>query len=602
MRGPNIRRPRRFTYRWSPAGSELLAILGCVIAEVVLLAIAVNVGMAFAQGFNDSGYNYTIQGDGAAFPGNSGLYVRDPVTDTHVRAYQGPHGGYRTTTNECRDCHASHMSSGVYKFTRSNTREHVCDYCHCGGGGSAINIQMDNIYDDAGLLITGDAGAGNGHSIGYTRPAPLDIRPAFVENAGFTCTDCHSPHGSSARLLTTFADVGHRTGGPEVCDIHSDGTLLEVCTSPEGIDLSAYNGGRGSFWGISVTHGNIVTVEDGSVTEMPIFPTGRFLLLRDPHSTANEGAEDTRVGSAPGSDVQLGFNKVPIDWDDPIGPADASNTGDQSARHGGSFYGSQGLLDINEICTDCHDGAAGASSQRATVWYREGVSPAGGVYAVAYSHDSQPRDHMRQMILNPGGTPSNPGGTDDNFGPNCRGCHSGASSCDQCHGVDGVGNPGDVYQAFVSTYAGELPPSQASVTPYWAQASVNKSAVTGNDGRCVDAGFTWPHRTLGANLLGDELYGVDFDGTVVAAGEYRTDPNMLEAGYMSGQDYAFEPTVGMWMPAPDPTSSIALSPAENLDSLCITCHGDATYWAGDTDTHRITTPSEGWELVLKGLP
>ncbi len=53
------------------------------------------------------------------------------------------------------------------------------------------------------------------------------------------------------------------------------------------------------------------------------------------------------------------------------------------------------------------------------------------------------------MYLSAGGTEGNPGdpadGTDDNYGPNCRNCHIGASSCDQCHGVDGSGVARDAF-------------------------------------------------------------------------------------------------------------------------------------------------------------
>ena len=50
-------------------------------------------------------------------------------------------------------------------------------------------------------------------------------------------------------------------------------------------------------------------------------------------------------------------------------------------------------------------------------------------------------------------------------------------------------------------------------------AYVHTSAVAGVNGQCIDGGFSFPHRTLGANMLKDELYGVDFDGTAVAPGE-----------------------------------------------------------------------------------
>jgi hypothetical protein len=55
--------------------------------------------------------------------------------------------------------------------------------------------------------------------------------------------------------------------------------------------------------------------------------------------------------------------------------------------------------------------------------------------------------------------------------------------------------------------------------------------------------------------------------------------------------------------------------AENLDSVCIDCHGDSTYWNGDNSSYYVDKADStlplgtygsgqygGWELLLKGLP
>ena len=47
-----------------------------------------------------------------------------------------------------------------------------------------------------------------GHTLGYAGNAPVDINPAFTDSAGFACFDCHTPHGNSARVLSTFANPG----------------------------------------------------------------------------------------------------------------------------------------------------------------------------------------------------------------------------------------------------------------------------------------------------------------------------------------------------------------------------------------------------------
>ncbi len=581
-----------------------LPISGAVfaIAGAILVASLLAPCIARAGGYNDSGYNYTLDGDSGVPGGNSGLYVRDPQVGTHIRSYQGPHGGYTTTTNKCQDCHAVHLASGAFMLMRSDTRENACDFCHAGGGGSAINIQMDNSYDADGLVASNSDGQGTGHTIGYRGLSPLDIKPAYWDTMGMVCFDCHTPHGASQRVLTTFANPGRRLGGTSVSAVYAGDTLLVTSLDPAGIELSTYAGGTGAFWGPAVGEGNLVSVEDGVVTEHAIFPTGRFLLLANPHTTPNEFAEDTVTGTDPGSPTQLGHNKIAIDWDDPLGPTDSSDTGEQDATHGGDYFGSVGLLTVSEFCTDCHDGAGGASTQSATVWQRTGDDGLGGAYVTAYSHDSQPRGYLRQMILEPGGTAHNPDGTDDNYGPNCRQCHIGGSSCDQCHGLDSTGAPTSAYQAFRPVSALDTPPAASGLTPYWAQATIQKSAVAGLSSLCIDGGFSWPHRTLGRNLLGDELFGVDFDGSPINAGDIRMDPGTMVAGYLDDQPYASEPATDTWKLFDDASHSIVGQPAENMDSACITCHGDATYWNGDDPAYRVTVPGLGWELTLKGLP
>ena len=171
-------------------------------------------------------------------------------------------------------------------------------------------------------------------------------------------------------------------------------------------------------------------------------------------------------------------------------------------------------------------------------------------------------------------------GTDDNFGPHCRNCHTGASSCNQCH-------TGGAYTAVTDA-------AVAGKTNFTPQSNVRTSAVANTNGQCIDGGFSFPHRTLGANMLKDELYGVDFDGTPVAAGVARTAASVGSTADMS--------TAYNWTESINASSvieavrtdsgTIAGADAENLDSVCIDCHGDATYY----------NPSLSDELLLKGLP
>jgi hypothetical protein len=221
-------------------------------------------------------------------------------------------------------------------------------------------------------------------------------------------------------------------------------------------------------------------------------------------------------------------------------------------------------------------------------------------------------------------------GTDDNEGPHCRNCHTGANDCFTCHTNDdrfistayGDANRVDVSSAFTANTSAKV----GNQTNYSPISAYRQSATVGAVGDpCLDGGFSFPHRTLGVNMLKDELFGVDFDGTPIAAGEVRTaNANTLAA--TAGVDFqagdaaqAFVTTTGSTtsrramrtsiIPAVQSDNpAIVGQAAENYDSVCIDCHGDATYWNGDdpslytfkparpgrsTATTATVTPSDG---------
>jgi hypothetical protein len=567
--------------------------------------------------FNDSGYSYGIPYG----TNNTGLYVRDAEGGDQIESRRGPHGGYSLTTRKCADCHSVHHApAGSILLLRGSNRFDVCDYCHVGGGGSKTNIQMDNSYDASSVVPSTTRGQGTGHTMGYQGAAPIDIRPAFSDSQGLACFDCHSPHGNTARVLTTFANPGRAVEptdsvmqpyGPGGNDLTAAYEAAYGVPSNGLYDLGvATDLSIGTAWGITRGEGNIVVNYAGDglgAQRLHVWPGGRFLLIKNPDVEIVAAAEvpDTVVSDT----ADNGQNKLAIDWADPLGPADSAYGGDQDADRGYAPpfnpAGVTGLLSVSEFCTDCHDGAAGASTQQATVWYPDpAANDATGQYVDSYSHDAQPRSCNRQMYVSAGGTEGNPGdpadGTDDNYGPNCRNCHVGASSCDQCHGVDGSGVARD---AFGSTLLTE------GETEYMPNAYVHTIGVAGLSGQCIDGGFSFPHRTLGADMLKDELYGVDYDGTPVAAGEDRDSALALDLGNYPWSWYSSvlsenttDSIIGYdkWVESGTQLTTATSVAAENLDSVCIDCHGDGTYWNGDDSSYFDA--ARGWELIMKGLP
>ncbi|MDZ4168920.1 MAG: hypothetical protein U1E26_04590 [Coriobacteriia bacterium] len=214
-------------------------------------------------------------------------------------------------------------------------------------------------------------------------------------------------------------------------------------------------------------------------------------------------------------------------------------------------------------------------------------------------------------------------GRDDNEGPHCRNCHVGASNCDVCHSDDSTN--------FSAAFTATATASVAGKTNYASQSYLKQSAVNGVGTACLDGGFSYPHRTLGANMLKDELYGVDFDGTPVAFGESRgtnggsaTDTvdvfSLGDPAKFDGTDFALwtgeTRNASSTIPAVrNDSGALENTAVENMDSVCIDCHGDATYWNGDNAAFsKVTSVSPlplgtygsgtlmGWELLLKGLP
>ncbi len=398
-----------------------------IVKRAIIVSIAVVALMAlcavpaFAEGYNNGNWNFTTGTsdtallDGSSYGANAGQYVRTPAGVGQIRDFSGPHGGYTTTTNKCQDCHSTHYATGSYMLLRADDRTTACDFCHTGGGGSKTNIQMDNQYDTVGVTSTETMGFGTGHTLGYKGNAPGDIDPAFTDAQGLSCFDCHTPHGNSARVLATFADPGRPMGGTVVQNVYRAGQPAGTVFQAGPVDLNTASyvatSNAGMFWGIEVNQGNIVIVKNKTAAETaggaimvvqkkPVWPTGRFLLLKDPD--ANDGDDSLLATStnAAGMSTGVATKKFAISWDDPIGPADGAYGGDDSV-HAANPAGNnvattnhpwpKGLMATSEMCADCHGGTAGLSNQAANVWKPNPLDSKTGAYLVAYSHDAQPR-------------------------------------------------------------------------------------------------------------------------------------------------------------------------------------------------------------------
>ena len=142
---------------------------GLVLSLILSVFFAVTATIALA-----SGYNNPLQYN------NDALYP------------QGPHGGYTTSTNKCKDCHAVHLATGTYLLTRADSANQVCDFCHSETSGLATKRVSLNT---------------NGHGVDTNTPDPIvapdDTTPTpyTIPKANWGCVDCHSVHNSQTVKL-----------------------------------------------------------------------------------------------------------------------------------------------------------------------------------------------------------------------------------------------------------------------------------------------------------------------------------------------------------------------------------------------------------------
>ncbi|MCL6473326.1 MAG: hypothetical protein K6T91_11045 [Firmicutes bacterium] len=243
------------------------------------------------------------------------------------------------------------------------------------------------------------------------------------------------------------------------------------------------------------------------------------------------------------------------------------------------------------------------------------------------------------------------------MGPHCRNCHRGSSNCATCHNATGGtsadwalnGGKGG-YTAIAPVSAdnlanqnvygatGSLAYKGASTySPFWTSTNFSGnytatapwdasdrgtgtqnsaggflkwsrdvvfSGGSGSNWRtsdatasavCADDGFSWPHRTLGYMMLKDDLFGLDIDGSPIAAGEYRKSTSSLGSEYSDG--YKSNSVVAY----------VAGKKTHDIDSVCLDCHNPTIWNATSTGQNGHvdgsgTADDYNDELILRGLP
>jgi hypothetical protein len=96
---------------------------------------------------------------------------------------KGPHGGYSTTTNKCKVCHAVHRAEGAYYLLRADSQDDACDYCHIGGSAHSAKV----VYD----LNPAGTATSNGHTIGAQTYIPDSSVSQIAQAVTLSTTDAN---------------------------------------------------------------------------------------------------------------------------------------------------------------------------------------------------------------------------------------------------------------------------------------------------------------------------------------------------------------------------------------------------------------------------
>ncbi|MDO8950695.1 MAG: cytochrome c3 family protein [Actinomycetota bacterium] len=217
------------------------------------------------------------------------------VTGTGVNVRIGVHGGYTVATSKCEACHSVHRASasGVLLLPAATIKA-TCNTCHDGTAGGGVY----------GTITSRSLAVGAEHSIEATNVVPggsantggsLIATTFSGSGSTMTCTDCHSPHGSS--MVAPFPGERQRSAAFGLLSLQSSSRLLKqrpggttTATAVYGSDwcISCHQG-RDS--GLSTTHNHPVESASTYADAATRFNYGNVARL-----SAGAGASTTPTG------------------------------------------------------------------------------------------------------------------------------------------------------------------------------------------------------------------------------------------------------------------------------------------------------------------
>ncbi|MEW5706616.1 MAG: cytochrome c3 family protein [Actinomycetota bacterium] len=227
----------------------------------------------------------------------SGYNATETIVATNTAVYP-VHGGYTSTTNKCKNCHAVHLATGTYVLTRGNSAAEACDVCHGIGGLPAAPEVVMNSYGH-GLDTTETT-----NSITLYAPDDTTPTPYSVSQGSWGCDKCHSVHAavtlivklagfSSTKLLKADPNPGksYYLWNPSLIDTSTRETtqnLTAWCSACHNANIGGHKDPKTvSLNGVDTT----VYGHDTSVTAAALDTTTGYALDVSPDNNINSGPQ-----------------------------------------------------------------------------------------------------------------------------------------------------------------------------------------------------------------------------------------------------------------------------------------------------------------------
>jgi hypothetical protein len=290
------------------------------------------------------------------------------VTTTTNYVYANPHGGYDTTTNKCKVCHAVHRAEGAYYLLRADSQDDACNYCHIGESAHSTKIVYD--LNPAGIDTT------NGHTIGAQAEVPDSTVRQYAQDVTLTGTNADGDPISETIKVRAYDEAklqmyrfgrhhGQSDEGTGRSGYMKIGPLALRCMSCHQTHNAVDEVWRPLVWN-TANWGN----DNANVQNLTTFETTGYKLLKRYPSATTTGAINSYGYYDVGRQVKvIEGNAVKEGTTGPWGVETANFSGDYSAKFVYNQNGETAAAPI-WIAQDIHEPDAASYPTQGTGYYR----------------------------------------------------------------------------------------------------------------------------------------------------------------------------------------------------------------------------------------